>query len=694
MAVEASAQDAEQGETQLEEIVVEGSTIGSIQTEGSEAYSSDVTGIGSKSPTAIRDIPQSITVTTREQLDDQNFTTIEEALTWNPALTVATGDSFVGSLYARGHEIFDFSIDGSIRPLLSIYGTMPDLAFFDRVEVLSGPAGLFAGSGEPGATINLARKRAQDDPGASGSVFVGSFDRRRIEVDATGPLNDEGTVRARAVAYKERTESFIDVVEREKDGLYGTAEVDLTDKTTVSVGTILERDNTLRFSGLPTFADGTLLDVSRDTFIGSENNDADIETGEIFAEVEHALDNGGQIRFYGSYFNRDADLINVLPITSVDPATGDFSLFVFGREFEENNVTTDISVTLPFDVAEKKSEVAIGADYRRFEQDTEQQFVIPFATQNIDALDSELPLPELTFPGVGPGFNLNTEAVIEEYGLYGQAKVELLPGLTALAGARLANIDQSVEDVGRGTESDFDEKGEFLPFAGLTYDVTSSLTAYASYTEVFDPQDDLTIDADNVEPREGRQYEVGLKGKFLGGALNAQVGLYHLKDENRAVDDPDNVGFFAASGEATTKGIEAQISGRPLPGLDLIAGYAYADTDLDDEPGGEFGEIVPEHSFTAWGQYTFQEGVLKGLRLGAGVRAVSDFFSIDGDTRIEAPGYAVVDAQIGKTIGNADVSLTATNLFDKDYYERVNEVERGNFYGEPFAVTLRLTANF
>lgn len=123
------------------------------------------------------------------------------------------------------------------------------------------------------------------------------------------------------------------------------------------------------------------------------------------------------------------------------------------------------------------------------------------------------------------------------------------------------------------------------------------------------------VDAENLPPRDGRQYEIGLKGLFVDGTLSVQIGLYYLQDEDRAVNDPLNDGFL----------------GRSLQGLDLIA--RYADTDLDDDPSFAFGEIVPKHSFTAWGQYTLKAGALEGLRLGA-VSAPSATFS----RSMEIPG--------------------------------------------------------
>ena len=448
-------------------------------------------------------------------MEDQNLNSLERALDWTPGVAVATGDLFSGSFYARGHEIFKYSVDGAVRPLLSLYGTAPDLSFFDRIEVLSGPSTLFSGSGEPSAIINLGRKRARKELAFQGAALAGTDRLYRGEADVTGAVNESGSLRGRAVAFIESSESFVDVVDQKKRGVYGTTEFDLTESTTLSVGSLYEKSEVTRFSGLPAFTDGELLDVPRSTYVGADFNDFDRDAIDAFAEIEHRFDFGGLVRAHGRYWTLDADNLSVLPISGVDRATGDFDVFLFARDFNEDDYWIDGSFTQPFNLVGLKSEVTAGADYRRSRQKMRQQFVFGFPTQNIANPDSNLPEPDVTFPGVGPGFNLNSETTIEEYGGFVQGKVELIDGLTAILGGRLSYFDTKVRDTGRGTSNADHVDDEFTPYAGLTYDITETLTAYASYTEIFQPQDGVTINASSLEPREGTQYEVGLKGSFL-----------------------------------------------------------------------------------------------------------------------------------------------------------------------------------
>jgi outer membrane receptor for ferric coprogen and ferric-rhodotorulic acid len=317
------------------------------------------------------------------------------------------------------------------------------------------------------------------------------------------------------------------------------------------------------------------------------------------------------------------------------------------------------------------------------------------STQNIYDPDPYITEPDVTFPGVGPGFNLNTIQTDTQYGGYVRWKVTPVSRLNLIAGTRLSNYHSETQDTGRNTSSEYRENGQFTPFGGITFDITNQVTAYTSYSEIYQPQSDLTIDAEVVGPRTGRQVEAGLKGSFLDGALNAQAGAYWLRDENRAVADPNNVGFFVATGKATTYGVEALVAGEPMPGLNIWASYAFTETDLDSGGDDEFGEITPTHAGTVWAKYTIQGGTFGGLSFGGGVRAVGEMHSISNGVTITAPSYVVADAQVGYAL-NEHLSATATvnNIFDKKYYERVNETERGNFYGAPRNFMLRVTGKF
>lgn len=393
-------------------------------------------------------------------------------------------------------------------------------------------------------------------------------------------------------------------------------------------------------------------------------------------------------KFTSRYYHRQADVLSVLGVSAVDRGTGNFDLFTFARDFEEENLYLDLNMTSPHWIAGMDTEFVVGAEYRETEQTALQQFDFGAGTQNIFDFDpGSIPRATITFPGVGPGFNLSARTETEEYGLYGQVRVEVLDGLKLNVGGRLSRYESSVRDLGRGSLSSIEETN-FAPYAGITYDITDEVTVYASYASIFQPQTELQADGSNVEPRIGDQYEAGVKGVFFEGDLIAQASVYHIRDKNRATEDPANVGFFVGTEDADTRGFELSVAGSPYPGFEVGLSYAHVDTDLSNDP-------TSPNNVVAFGKYTFDEGTFSGLSLGLGMRAADGFSIRDGAVKIEADSYAVFDAFLGYEINeHASVQANVRNLFDTKYYERVNEVIRGNFYGAPLHATVRLNLKF
>ena len=671
----------------LDRVLVEGEQ--GVVTEGTGSYTTDRATVGYDQPTDLKDIPQAVTVITRQRLDDAIANTIEEAGYLIPNVSTAIGDPFIGSLYARGHEVFTYNVDGAPRPFLSLYGTAPDLSFFDRVEVLSGPSGVFQGSGEPVGTINLVRKRPGKTFSSSVGGFVQSFGGYRGDLDISAPLNEDGSVRTRLMAYGMHEDSFVDITDNEKFGGYGTIEYDITDATTLSFGAIKEQQDVTRFNGLPTFTDGTLLSVDRSTYIGAPWNKFETDPLEVFGEVEHKFGFGGVLKTTARYYGRESINKSALASTGVDPVTGDFDMFTFARNYEEDSGYLETNLTAPLELFGRSGMVSAGGDFRYMRQATRQNFDFSLGTQNINTFDpNSLAEPDITFPGVGPGFRLNTETKTWEAGVYGQGRLEIIDRLNLTLGARLSIYDSDTNDTGRNLETSSINETRFLPYIGLGYDITDEITLYTSFSEIFQPQTEQTAAGAQLDPITGTQYEIGAKGSFLNDALQSQLAVFYLEDKNRAEEDPNNVGAFTAAGEAETYGFEAMVTGSPYPGVELALGYTYVDTTLNDDP-------TPPHSFTAWGKYTFQEGDMAGLSLGLGARAVSSFKNDDGGIEINGPGYAVFDAMIGYKVSETiEMQLVARNLLDKTYIDRVNEVARGNFYGEPFNATFRVKAIF
>ncbi|WP_231755242.1 TonB-dependent receptor [Bordetella sp. N] len=680
--------------TELDAVTVIGNADQLAQTEGSNSYTSRAVTIG-KGGQTLKEIPQSASVVTRKQLDDQNLNNLSDAMRNVTGITVETLSSGgnISNFISRGYALDTIMVDGISMPAgAGNLSTGFDLAIYDRIEVLRGPSGLYQGSGEPGGSINLVRKRPLDKFGFSAQTTVGSWDYYRAVTDLSTPFDEAGKVRGRFIAAYEHRGSFIDRVDAEHPTLYGVIEADLTPATTLTAGITWQRDHSRPSFGLPAYADGSLLDVKRSTNVSAQWNRLTEETTETFANLEHRLANGGAIK--ASVFHRDTDTPTRLMTwanSAVDPATGDTSVIGWSYRNHWQTTGTDVNLNLPFTAFGREHSVLVGADYTYTRKAFSYGGGTTYATNIYDPVRN---MPDPDFDRVN-----GNESRTSQLGLYTRFNFQVMDKLKWIAGSRLSwwrndarNNNTYFDDFSQNTDR---VSAHITPYTGLIYDLTPELSAYASYTSIFQPQTDTTAQGSTLKPRTGKQYEIGLKGEYLDGRLNTHAALFRMEDRNRAMADPDDPMFSVAAGKVRSEGFETEISGSPLPGWDLVAGYAYTHTKyLDADVGSQgtsFSSITPRHTFNLWTKYAFSQESLRGFSVGAGVRVNSGFYEEENDTRWNQGTYTVVSAQVGYRYNrHLDTTLTVNNLFDRKYYEKLGGASRQNYYGAPRSVMLNV----
>lgn len=700
LATAAQAQDGSDNQdssTELAPIVLEGAT---YETEGTNSYTTKEISVGDKDTRTLREVPQSTTVMTRERLDDGNFSSLDTVMRKTPGVVVLTNDDGRSSLYSRGFEYDTLYMNGLSTPVSSIYGTQPDMVVVDHIEILRGPSGLFGGAGEPAGAVNMRLKQASDQYKASINTIMSSWDGKRIEGDVTGPLTKSGRVRGRLVGALSTKDSFIDTVDNKVGVIYGTIQADITDNTTATLSVNHTRRDITPFNGLPTFADGTLIDLPRSTYTGADWNNFENNVTQYIAELEHRFDEGGHAKISALYSHVDVNFLYAYAASAASP-TGNVSATAGGitggtrwlaRDYQQDSFSLDAHISKPFEFFGLENNIIAGADYRGSDDSLRTATGLIAGTQNIYDWNSNVAKPTVNF-----GSPAETET--DQYGIYGQWRIKPIDKLTLIGGGRFSWYDAQ-----SGT-SEVKVNGEFTPYAGIIYDLTDRLSAYASYTEIFQPQSSLEYATkDILDPRTGEQYEIGLKAE-LTEDLNASLAWFDLTDKNRAVSDTDpaHSGYYLAAGEAHMRGIEFEINGEILPNWEAMAGYTYTDTQFKNTTraaGSEF--YTPEHMVQLFTKYTFDGSGTwtDGIFVGGGVKLFSSFQNISrtaagGATTIEAPGYGVVDLQAGyKFNENLTASLSVNNVFDKKYYERVGGTSVFNFYGEPRNVVFKLNATF
>lgn len=665
------------------------------RTEGTKSYATHETTIG-KTAVAIKDIPQSVSVVTRQMMDDRGVTTLAEAMKQTTGITAVKydGSGMRTTFQSRGYEIDTVQKDGVATTWDINAGDSFDTALYDRIEVLRGPAGLFQSGGEPGGTINLARKRALANWSLGGEAAAGSWDAYRGVADVTGPLLESGRLRARLVGVVDDRDSFIDEVSSNKKTLYGTVEADLRDDTTLSVGVTRQEIDATQNYGLPAFADGRLLDVDRSTFGGADWNTQERESLDGFLELQKRLETGGEVKVSGRYSHYDATEVGLWTNSAVAASTGNVSTITYGIWREKEEQSWDAHLSTPVEAGGLTHNVVVGADYRNEETETTWGYA------RGGSLNIYSGGHGIAYPGLTP--LTPTRNTISQYGSYGQVRIK--PGvewLSLVAGGRVSwwNSKSENPDTGAVTTK-YAAHGEATPYAGVVWEANRHVSLYGSYTEIFKPQSEKDTSGQILDPRIGGAYEIGVKGSFLDDRLNTHLAVYRMEDQNRAAAIDGCVGdnCYKAAGTVRSQGMETEISGSPLPDWEVSAGYAYVKTDYltGMDAGKTFSTNTPKHTANLWVKYTFPEGSpLYRFNLGGGVKAVSSFYSESSGVRWIQDGYAVFDLMAGYAFTDTlGASLSVSNLLDADYYEKVSGATRQNYYGAPRSAMLALRAKF
>ena len=661
-------------------------------TEGTGQYTAREVSVG-KLVQSPRETPQSISVITRQQLDDRNVTKVEDAIKLSTGMTVTRldGAGNYNSFQSRGFDLGSIQLDGVPIPQGN-YSTL-DTAMYDRLEVLRGPAGLLQGASEPGGTVNLVRKRAPAKLAIGADAAVGSFGLRRGTVDVGGGLNAEGTIRARAVAVVEDRDSHIDTLFNNKRLGYGTLEWDIAPSTTLSVGAAQQRVRAAIDQGLPTYADGRLADLPRSAFAGLRINRQDLETNDVFAELEHRLDGGGVVRLSARDIDRTAFYRSARSNSALAP-NGSFTMETVDGDFRVHTRNYDLFLATPVQVAGRTHKLLVGASHNEGKTWDGNYAYSPSLPFNLMQPNYDLAYPDIRLPG------FTSLVTRRENALYGQAQIGLTDTVKLLAGGRLSWAEVVTRSTSTGAVTASADPGrQFVPSVALMWDFHPQYTAYASYAETFVVQTQLDAAKQLLDPRTGKQVELGVKGEFLQKRLQAHAALFRIIDENRAIADPVVTNASIAGGKVRSQGFEAEVSGQPMPGWDVVAGYAYNDTSYLRAPvaqqGQVFSPVTPRHSVNLFTRYAFTSPALRGFSIGGGVSYRSEFYSQSGALRITSGDYALLNAQVGYQINDhLSVNLSVDNLLDKTYYEKVSSVGRQNFYGEPRRVTVALKARY
>lgn len=669
--------------------------------DSSSSYTVPEVSIG-KGQQKLKDIPQSVSVLTRQRMDDQNLETLPDIVNNVTGLTFSKSPGPGGYISSRGFDIGTLQYDGVplTRNTYSLGSYLTEATtFYDRVEVLRGAAGLLQGANSPGGAINFVRKRGSSEPQLTLTGKAGSWNRYAAEVDAGSPLNNEGTLRGRAVASYEKGDSFVDYVWNREQYLYLALDYDISDNTTLGVGAGSRKAHFRPyFIGLPRYSDGTDIDLPRSTFTGSDWNRGLTEQNTVNFDIEHGFNENWQLKTSAMAMEESNEATYQYMVGGVAANGSGSRYFDYSTDFRSKFSGVDIYLSGNFQAWGIKHETIIGANYSKYTTDDAFAAV---RTPGANIFNINHHRPWLDFDSISAaGQVTSSQYDIRQKGIYGTWRVHVTDPLSLILGVRASWFDSSYKaqyaynnepDPSSDYEESLKSTGHVTPYVGVVYALTPEWSTYASYSDVFIPQVERTVSGSTLDPIEGTNLELGVKGELANGRVNTSAAIFRYDHENRAVADIDAGevcdGSYCsiASGKVRSQGFEAEINGEVSAQLQVSAGYTYNTTkyldDVDHE-GEIFSTWTPKHMLRLWADYALP-GVLNSLSLGSGVNAQSHTLSYD--RQFELPGLAIWNARIGYRLNDSVAfAVNVNNVFDKKYYiPSYNAIAANNYYGDP-----------
>lgn len=693
----ASAALAADGVVDIPTIQVTGSTP-SAETEGTGSYAASAATVAGKLPIPLKEIPNSVSVVTRQMMDDWNSVTLHDSLTLATGVTPIPNDGTQSQYGSRGYGM-NVMFNG-IPSYNALNGSQQfDMDIYDRVEVLRGTAGMLLGTDpNPGGTVNLVTKRARKDFAATARASYGSWNNARGTVDVTGPLNADGTLRARLVASSQHREFFYDHASARKQVAYGTIEYDAGPNTLVSLTTSYQRDRASPFYGIPVYTNLTIPKTARSFNPLAPWAKNLTETIEQTAAVEHKFDNGWVTKAQGRWWQRYFRFNDGYVSSGINPANDTVSFTRRDASYNYFRHAYDVYAGGPFTLFGRTHNALVGYNRDIYQYGYTSGSAPALTGGRLFALDGSAAWQQ---PVINP--TSGGKSYTFQEGLYGQLRVKVLDPVTLVGGARAANFTTRSRSTWPSKPTGWNQgaksHNQFVPYGGVIVDVTKDIAAYASVSEIFIPQTVTDYTGRTLDPRYGTQYETGVKGAFLGGRLNATAALFRIEDTNRAFADPNHANYYLQSGEVRSEGFDAEVTGSPLPGLELTAGYTYLFTTYVKDAtnqGLNFTNWYPKHSIKLLAMKRFDDGVLDGVNIGAGLTISTRTGGNGGNAALEQPAYAVANLQAGYRITDSvSAALTVNNLFDEQYFAALGRsTNTYNIYGEPRNVMLTITAKY
>jgi len=740
-----SAEDSAEEDAQAATSAPSSGTLNAVSVTAdsmAEGYTPASTTVGGPLGLSLRETAQSVSVLTEELMQDLGATSTKDALRWAPGINLGYQEEQESNyFYARGYRVDNIMVDG----VLGSSSAVPaDLSLYEGVEVLRGPAGLYAGNGtngSPGGAVNLVRKRGTNERKISLQTSAGSWDNYKATFDIGGPIGEK--LRARAIVSHIDRSFFYDRSWRRNTTVGGTLDWLLTPESTITLGLDYEHRNASpAYYGMPRNFDGSMPDnytyKLTTHLMGFEKAD----NYGFTAEWEHRFSNRWKLKTSYSHKKnrthrdavtftttnwdeqgRDVQFLNSrwalsgsLNRAFAASATGGFTLF--GRDHE-------MVVGVDIKKSQSRTYQPVRYGYRtRFNRDNGELFIVEdFPFTNPD----DIPwLPTTVDPD-----RIRTTHPTTQSGGYVNFRFTLADPLILTTGMRVSHYryeGYSEHWNNYDHRNNYQRTGMRTPFAALNYDINDENTIYASYAEIFQPTSRYGDDGERIKPMEGRNYEAGWKSEWNDGQVNSMFSVYQLDRENEAwrfISSPCpillEIGIedhcYRADDKRRTRGFDFEVVGSVTPHWNLSLSLNWMKHErlrahdrsgnISTEQGRAWNTDQPTKTFKLWSVHSLT-GAAAGWRIGFGAQTqnrtytswTSREYKHNGEIMAVRPAGAVI--QGGYTLFNLMASWrinptwqlqwNVENVTNKKYLAQLSRTQV--FFGEPRRYQMTLTGQF
>jgi len=689
----AATPDAARSSADLEDAKIEETIIVRGSYLANEKFSA------TKTRTPLVDIPQSLSVVSSAQIENQAFIDIGDILRFTPGASIGQGEGHRDQVTIRGQNTTaDFFIDG-LRDDVQYFRPLYNLR---QVEILRGSNALIFGRGGGGGVINRVTKTAiVDEQFAATSASVDTFGSALASIDANVTTSDTSALRING--FYESLDNHRDSFGGDRYAVNPTFTAQLTDTSRLVLSYEYIDDDRTVDRGVPSL-DGEPLRDFDSTFFGDPDfNRTTLKAHVARARLDHAFSDSLSVNLTTQFADYDKLYQNLFP-SGFDATAGTVSLDGYIDTTGRQNFITQLNLVADVNTGSLHHRLLLGAEYGDQETSNDRRDTL-FASSADDQVtflfSDPLEIPDVSFPV----FNRDRASDVEFLSFYLQDQIDIGNHLKVVAGLRFDRFDIRVTDAievanGGGDGNDgllarVDE--EVSPRIGLIYKPVPNVSFYGSFSQSFLPRSGdqfLTLSLSNeaLEPEAFENLEVGAKWD-LNRAISLTAAVFRLDRDSGTTVDPTDAGNTILIG-SRTEGLEIQLVGELLPYWSVNAGYSYLDARergrvVDGELDNRTLSQVPEHMFSVWNQFSLTERV--GLGLGITVQS-EQFASISN--AVELPDFARVDAALYyRATDSVQLQLNIENLFNSDFFPAAHN-DNNISTAEPLNARLTVTGRF